>query len=254
MSALDITRFNYAGQQVRTVVVDGEVRIVLTDIAKILGYRDASSAARLLREQHQGYATLSTPGGPQTVLTTNEAGFNRLVLRSNASNAEAVQDWVTDEVLPSIRRTGSYAAPVQSDDEIVARALQITAARVQALEAKVAEDAPKVLFADSVATSDSTVLVGDLAKILKGNGMDIGGTRLFELLRNDGYLIKRQGTDRNMPTQKAMELGLFRVKETAVTHSDGHVTISKTPKVTGKGQAYFVSRYIGRTSTQAVAS
>lgn len=254
MSSLDITRFDYAGQQVRTVLVDGEVRIVLTDIAKILGYRSASDAARLLREQHQGYATLRTPGGPQTVLTTNEAGFNRLVLRSNASNAEAVQDWVTDEVLPSIRRTGSYSAPVQSDDEIVARALQITAARVQALEAKVAEDAPKVLFADSVATSQTTILVGDLAKILKGNGMDIGGTRLFELLRNDGYLIKRQGTDRNMPTQKAMELGLFKVKETAVTHSDGHVTISKTPKVTGKGQAYFVNRYAGQPNLRAVSA
>jgi len=252
MSALDITRFDYAGQQVRTVVVDGEVRIVLTDIAKILGYRDASAAARLLREQHQGYATLSTPGGPQTVLTTNEAGFNRLVLRSNASNAEAVQDWVTDEVLPSIRRTGSYAAPTQSDDEIVARALQITAQRVQALEAKVAADAPKVLFADSVATSETAILVGDLAKILRGNGVEIGATRLFDRLRNDGYLIRRKGTDWNMPTQRAMELGLFKVKETAVTHSDGHVTISKTPKVTGKGQQYFLDRYLGRR--MAVAS
>lgn len=255
MSALDITRFDYAGQQVRTVVVAGEVRIVLTDIAKILGYRDASSAARLLREQHQGYATLSTPGGPQTVLTTNEAGFNRLVLRSNASNAEAVQDWVTDEVLPSIRRTGSYAvAPAPSDDEIVARALQITSQRVQALEAKVAEDAPKVLFADSVATSETAILVGDLAKILRGNGVEIGATRLFARLRNDGYLIRRKGTDWNMPTQRAMELGLFKVKETAVTHADGHVTISKTPKVTGKGQQYFVNRYVASPDRQAVAS
>jgi len=254
MSALDITRFDYAGQQVRTVVVAGEVRIVLTDIAKILGYRDASAAARLLREHHQGYAALRTPGGPQTVLTTNEAGFNRLVLRSNASNAEAVQDWVTDEVLPSIRRTGSYAAPTQSDDEIVARALQITAQRVQALEAKVAADAPKVLFADSVATSETAILVGDLAKILRGNGVEIGATRLFDRLRNDGYLIRRKGTDWNMPTQRAMELGLFKVKETAVTHSDGHVTISKTPKVTGKGQQYFLDRYLGQASTRAVAS
>lgn len=112
-----------------------------------------------------------------------------------------------------------------------------------ALEAKVAEDAPKVLFADSVATSDTTILVGDLAKILKGNGVEVGGTRLFEWLRRDGFLIKRRGADWNSPTQRAMELGLFRLKETAVTHSDGHVTVNKTPKVTGKGQTYLVSYY-----------
>lgn len=112
-----------------------------------------------------------------------------------------------------------------------------------ALEAKVAEDAPKVLFADSVATSDTTILVGDLAKILKGNGVEVGGTRLFEWLRRDGFLIKRRGADWNSPTQRAMELGLFRLKETAVTHSDGHVTVNKTPKVTGKGQAYLVNYY-----------
>lgn len=112
-----------------------------------------------------------------------------------------------------------------------------------ALEAKVAEDAPKVLFADSVATSDTTILVGDLAKILKGNGVEVGGTRLFDWLRRDGFLIKRRGADWNSPTQRAMELGLFRLKETAVTHSDGHVTVNKTPKVTGKGQAYLVNYY-----------
>lgn len=113
-----------------------------------------------------------------------------------------------------------------------------------ALAAKVEADAPKVLFADSVAASRSTVLVGELAKILRGNGVEIGQNRLFERLRDEGYLIKRQGSDWNMPTQYAMELGLFEIKETAVTHSDGHVTVSKTPKVTGKGQAYFVNRYL----------
>jgi anti-repressor protein len=125
-------------------------------------------------------------------------------------------------------------------------ALRAYAAEVeqrQALEAKVTEDAPKVLFADSVAASDSTILVGELSKILRGNGVDIGGTRLFARLRDEGYLIKRDGSDWNMPTQKSMDLGLFFIKETAVTHSDGHVTVNKTPKVTGKGQAYFVNRY-----------
>ncbi|WP_433953633.1 phage antirepressor KilAC domain-containing protein [Curtobacterium flaccumfaciens] len=125
-------------------------------------------------------------------------------------------------------------------------ALRAYAAEVEqreALEAKAAADAPKVLFADSVSTSATAILVGDLAKILKGNGVDVGANRLFEMLRNDGYLIRRKGTDWNMPTQRSMELGLFKVKETAVTHSDGHVTVNKTPKVTGKGQAYFVNRY-----------
>lgn len=125
-------------------------------------------------------------------------------------------------------------------------ALRAYAAEVEAKEAlasKVALDAPKVLFADAVATSASTILIGDLAKILRGNGVDIGANRLFARMRDDGYLIRRAGADWNMPTQRAMDLGLFKVKETAVTHSDGHVTVSKTPKVTGKGQAYFIERY-----------
>lgn len=135
------------------------------------------------------------------------------------------------------------AAPTElSRLEILTLAME-SERRAIALEAKVAEDAPKVLFADAVATSATTVLIGDLAKILRGNGIEMGANRLFSRLRDEGYLIRRQGSDWNMPTQRSMELGLFKVKETAVTHSDGHVTVSKTPKVTGKGQAYFVNRY-----------
>ena len=145
----------------------------------------------------------------------------------------------------------------QQVPQTLPEALRAYAAEVEAREAlaaKVAADAPKVLFADSVATSDTTILVGDLAKILRGNGVMIGANRLFALLREDGYLIRRQGTDWNMPTQRSMELGLFKVKETAVTHSDGHVTVSKTPKVTGKGQAYFVNRYSDKAPLQAVSA
>jgi len=136
-------------------------------------------------------------------------------------------------------------------------ALRAYAAEVEAREAlaaKVAADAPKVLFADSVATSNTTILIGDLAKILRGNGVPVGANRLFAQLREDGFLIRRQGTDWNMPTQRSMELGLFKVKETVVTHSDGHVTVSKTPKVTGKGQAYFVNRYSSKAELQAVGA
>jgi anti-repressor protein len=131
------------------------------------------------------------------------------------------------------------------------RELAASVEQKEALEAKITEDAPKVLFADAVATSATTVLIGDLAKILRGNGIEIGANRLFARLRDEGYLIRRQGSDWNMPTQRAMDLGLFKVKETAVTHSDGHVTVSKTPKVTGKGQAYFVNRYTAGTDVAA---
>ena len=128
------------------------------------------------------------------------------------------------------------------------RELADTTERAGRLELEAQANAPKVLFADSVAASHSTILVGELAKILKGNGVDVGGTRLFGWLREDGYLIKRKGSDRNMPTQKSMELGLFEIKETAVTHSDGHIAVNKTPKVTGKGQTYFVNRYLKETA------
>lgn len=130
-----------------------------------------------------------------------------------------------------------------TDEQIVAQALQITTARVEELEAKVEADRPKVVFADAVATSRTSILVGELAKILRGNGVEVGQNRLFERLRADGFLIRRKGSDWNMPTQRAMELGLFEIKETAVTHSDGHVTVNKTPKVTGKGQQYFINYF-----------
>ena len=135
------------------------------------------------------------------------------------------------------------ARPQLTDEQIVAQALQITTARVEELEAKVEADRPKVVFADAVATSKTSILVGELAKILRGNGIEVGQNRLFERLRADGFLIRRKGSDWNMPTQRAMELGLFEIKETAVTHSDGHVTVNKTPKVTGKGQQYFINYF-----------
>lgn len=135
-----------------------------------------------------------------------------------------------------------------SPEKIMARALDIAHAKLHNLEAKVAEDKPKVLFADAVAASESPMLIGELAKVLKQNGVDIGEKRLFEWLRNNGYLIRRKGTDFNAPTQKSMEMGLFRVKETAITHSDGHVTVNRTTKVTGKGQQYFINKFLSEES------
>ena len=132
-----------------------------------------------------------------------------------------------------------------SPEKVMARALQIAHKRIHTLSEKIEQDAPKVLFADSVAASHTSILIFDLAKIIKQNGVDMGGKRLFAWMRDNGYLVRRQGTDYNMPTQRSMELGLFEVKETSVTHSDGHISVNKTPKVTGKGQQYFINRLLG---------
>lgn len=135
-----------------------------------------------------------------------------------------------------------------SPEKVMARALQIAHNRIHTLSEKIEQDAPKVLFADSVATAKTSILIFDLAKIIKQNGVDMGGKRLFAWMRDNGYLVRRQGTDYNMPTQRSMELGLFEVKETSVTHADGHISVNKTPKVTGKGQQYFISKLLGERS------
>lgn len=246
----DLVQHAFHGQAVRTVNDEhGEPWFVATDVARILGYGDATHLTRRLDDDEKGLRSVETPGGRQTVTAITEAGLYAAILGSRVDGAKAFKRWVTHELLPEIRRTGSYAMP--KDYPSALRALAAEAETRAALEAKVVEDAPKVLFADAVATSHTDILVGDLAKILRGNGVEVGANRLFEWLRRDGYLIRRQGTDWNMPTQRAMELGLFRVKETAVTHADGHVSVSKTPKVTGKGQTYFVNRYARRALQEA---
>ena len=158
--------------------------------------------------------------------------------------AERFEAWIYEEVLPSIRRRGGYmvAATEETPEETMARALLIANDALKRKDARIAELEPKALFADAVAASDGTCLVGELAKMMRQNGVEIWQNRLFDLLREEGYLGKC-GSNRNVPTQRAMEMGIFRIKETAVTHSDGHVTINRTPKVTGKGQSYFITRY-----------
>ena len=174
--------------------------------------------------------------------------FYKLCMKANNEVARKFQDRVCDEILPSIRKYGMYAADelLDNPDLIIKMATRLKEekAKNKELEDKMKEDKPKVLFADSVETSKNTILIGELAKIIKQNGVDIGQKRLFTWLRDNGFLIKREGTDYNMPTQKSMELELFEIKETAVTHSDGHISISKTPKVTGKGQVYFINKFL----------
>lgn len=246
--------FDYQGSQVRTVVLDGEPWFVLADLCRVLGIIRSPSAVseRLEDEARRAYPIVDSLRRTQQTTIVNESGMYRVVLRSDKPEALAFQSWLTDEVLPSIRRHGTYATPealedMLSDPDTMIRTLtalkEARAARAE-LTAQVEADAPKVLFAEAVATSASTILVGDLVKILRGNGLQVGANRLFNTLHKGRYLISRRGTDWNMPTQKAMELGLFKVKETAITHSDGHVTVSRTPKVTGRGQAYLIPRLL----------
>lgn len=178
-----------------------------------------------------------------------ESGVYKLVFKSRKPNAEKFTDWVTDEVLPSIRKHGMYAVDDLINDPDLAikafTALKEEKTRNKMLQADNERMRPKEIFADAVATSQTSILIGDLAKLLKQNGVETGQKRFFEWLRENGYLIKRKGADRNMPTQKAMELGLFEVKESAVNNPDGSVRINKTTKVTGKGQQYFINKFLG---------
>lgn len=178
-----------------------------------------------------------------------EPQFYKLAIKANNEVAERFQNWVTSEVLPAIRKHGAYmtdekAFNVVNNADGLADLLKQAADQLKAKDIQIAEMKPKALFADAVSTSETNILIGELAKILKGNGVNIGQNRLFQWMREHGYLIKRKGMDYNMPTQHSMELGLFKIKETAITHSDGHTSVNKTTKVTGKGQQYFVKLFL----------
>ena len=182
------------------------------------------------------------------------------MLSSKLPGAKQFKRWITSEVIPSIRKHGGYLTPDKLEEVLLkpdtliqlAQNLKAEQEKRKALEVKMEEQKPKVLFAESVEAAKTSILIGELAKLLKQNGINIGQNRLFEWLRNNGYLIKRQGSDYNMPTQRAMEMGLFEIKETTITHSDGHIHVSKTPKVTGKGQVYFVNLFVsGRAKIDA---
>lgn len=232
--------------KIRTIEVGGEPWFVGKDVAHALGYGEGKSLANAVAnhvdEEDKGVTELMTPGGKQKMVIINESGLYSLVLSSKLPTAKKFKRWVTAEVLPSIRKTGGHAIP--KDYPSALRALADAEERRFALEAENQQNKPKALFADAVCASKTSILVGELAKLLKQNGVDIGQNRLFAWMRGNGFLIRRQGTDFNMPTQKAMELGLFEIKETAITHSDGHTSVNKTPKVTGKGQLYFVKQFL----------
>lgn len=179
--------------------------------------------------------------------------FYRLAMKAKNKTAERFQALVADEIIPSIRKHGAYMTPQKIEevllnpDTIIKLATELKAEQKKrvALESKVEQDKPLVAFANSVYVAKTSILVGELAKLLKQNGVDMGQNRLFAWMRENGYLISRKGTDYNMPTQRSMEMKLFEIKETTISHGDGHTSISKTPKVTGKGQIYFINLFLG---------
>jgi anti-repressor protein len=213
------------------------------DVAKALGYKNTNDAIKRHCKGVVKRYPLETSGGVQELAFIGEGDMYRLIASSKLESAQRFESWVFDEVLPAIRRDGGYmvAGENETPEQTMARALLIAKDALDRKDARIAELEPKALFADAVAASDGTCLIGELAKMLRQNGTEIGQNRLFAWMRDNGYLGK-SGSNRNVPTQRAMEMGIFRIKETAVTHSDGHVTVNRTPKVTGRGQRYFIER------------
>lgn len=257
----EIQKFDFKGSSLRTLTDEaGEPWFVAKDVCDILGMSNPSMAVTALDKDEVAQIDPKDYLGSenrsnQAVNIVSEPGLYKLIMRSRKPEAKEFQRWVTHEVLPSIRKTGGYipTSESDSDEDIMARAVLVAQKTIerknqqlQAKDTQIKMLEPKARFADAAAASDGTCLVGELAKMLRQNGMDIGQNRLFRLLQADGYLGK-SGSNRNVPTQRAMDLGLFRIKETTVTHADGHTTVSRTPKVTGKGQRYFIDRYWGRT-------
>lgn len=247
----EIQEFYFNGDAVRTLLRDNEPYFVGKDVAEILGYSNPRDAlSKHVDSDDKGVAKCDTLGGTQQTTIINESGLYSLILSSKLPDAKKFKHWVTSEVLPTIRKHGAYmtdakAAAIVTDKGSLADLLQQAAEQLKRKDIQIEQMKPKALFADAVSTSDTPILVGELAKILHQNGVSMGQNRMFRWLRDNGYLISKKGTSYNMPTQRAMELGLFKIKENAITHSDGHVTITKTPKVTGKGQVYFVNKFVG---------
>lgn len=245
--------------EIRTLEENGKILFCAADIAKALGYANPNKA---VNDHCRAITKRSTPisGKMQGINFIPEGDVYRLITHSKLSAAEKFEKWVFDEVLPTIHKHGAYMTPDKLEEVLLkpdtliqlAQNLKAEQEKRRALEVKMEEQKPKVLFAESVEVAKTSILIGELAKLLKQNGINIGQNRLFEWLRNNGYLIRRQGSDYNMPTQRAMEMGLFEIKETTITHSDGHIHVSKTPKVTGKGQVYFVNLFVsGRAKIDA---
>ena len=239
--------------EIRTITKDNETYFVGKDVAKALGFTNPRDAiATHVFDEDKGVDTIDTLGGKQSMTVINESGVYALVFGSRLESAKRFKHWVTSEVIPSIRKNGGYIAGQEtlSDEELMAKALLVANNKIaerdkiiEQKQARIEQMKPKEIFADAVATSHTSILVGDLAKLICQNGYQIGQKRLFDWLRANGYLIKNGGSY-NMPTQRYVEQGLFEIKENNLVNPDGSVRITKTTKVTGKGQVYFVNKFL----------
>lgn len=237
---------------IRTVTIDNEPWFVGKDVAEALGYAEPRSAvSKKVEECDRGVAEMETPSGKQKMTTINESGLYALIFGSKLESAKRFKYWVTSEVLPSIRKTGGYDMKQPQGKELLALAVleaQKTIEEQTAQTAQIEEMKPHAILGQAITTANTSILVGDLAKILRQNGVDIGAQRLFGWMRENGYLIKRKGSDWNLPTQKSMDMGLFEIKESVHIDGNGCNKISRTPKVTGKGQQYFINKFLSKAA------
>ena len=236
--------------EVRTITKDGEPWFVAKDISDKLGYAQTSNMMK--RIDDEDFISSKLDGMNMNSILINESGLYSAIIGSKLESAKRFKHWVTSEVLPSIRKNGGYIAGQEylSDDELMAKALLVAQNKIAERDSIIAEKnaqieqmKPKQIFADSVETSRTSILVGDLAKLICQNGVQIGQKRLFEWMRKNGYLMK-YGASRNMPMQKYIEQGLFEIKENSIQSPNGNVRLTITPKVTGKGQVYFINKFL----------
>lgn len=250
--------------EIRTLIENGEPWLVGKDVCESFGDTNYRRSLSSVDDDDKRISQIETPGGKQNMIVINESGLYSLLFQMQPQKAKGVSQndslvderieklhrfkrWVTSEVLPSIRKNGGYIAgqETMSDDELMARALQVAQNKILERNKQIETMKPKAIFADAVAASHTSILVGELAKILKQNGVNIGQNRLYEWLRENGYLIRgNKRTDRNAPTQRSMDMGLFEVKISTVVNSDGSVRETRTTKVTGKGQQYFINKFL----------
>ena len=231
--------------QMRVINKNDEPWFVAADVCRALEISNNRDALNRLDADEKDVALTDTLGGQQQMSIVNEPGLYSLVLGSRKPEAKPFTRWITNEVILSIRKTGGYIAGQEnlSDAELMAKALLVAQRTIDERNKQIEVMKPKALFADAVSASETSILVGDLAKLLKQNGIDIGQNRLFRWLRDEKYLMK-SGESRNMPTQRAMDLGLFEIKETSRTLPSGEIHVDRTSKVTGKGQTYFINKFL----------
>lgn len=245
--------FNYQNQEVRTVIQDGQPWFVAKDVCDVLGITDARKSVNLLdNDERNTLPVTDALGRSQKTLIINEPGLYTLVLKSRKPEAKQFKRWITHDVIPTIRKTGGYVANdelfiqtyLPQADEQTKHFFKATLQTMKEQSKQIEAMKPKALFADAVASSKSSVLVWELAKKIQQNNVKVGPNKLFEWLRENGYLIRKKGELYNLPTQRSMDMGLFEIKMSAVNNPDGSVRTTRTPKVTAKGQVYFINKFL----------